>query len=294
MSETPKTKDFWDKLDIILKPLGGLFAAITIAALGFITSDYLDKRQAEETRVRLYTELMSKREEAESALRKDMFATIIQSFLKPDSSGLDEKVLNLELLAYNFHESLNLKPLFTYLNKKIQSGDAARKGEYRSRLERVAREVSRRQLMVLEGAGRSTDRSIDLEQFAATPGGLLLAPVSLVVGGIERQFRIYVQKVDTTTRELKLRLEIDTPGDKDKEHKNTSAEFWIGFNDFPMIDNTRLPNDQRVAIVVNQFDEYSVDITLVYFPGQFASLKEKPYFQEVLNQLVDVKAKTGS
>lgn len=294
MSDAPKTKDFWDKLDIILKPLGGLFAAVTIAALGFITSDYLDKRQAEETRVRLYTELMSKREEAESALRKDMFATIIQSFLRPDRASLDEQVLNLELLAYNFHESLNLKPLFTYLNKKIQNGDGARNGEYRSRLERVAREVSRRQLMVLEGAGRSTDRSIDLEQFAATPGGLQLTPVSLVVGGIERQFRIYVQKVDTATRELKLRLEIDTPGDKDKEHKNTSAEFWVGFNDFPMIDNTRLPNDQRVAIVVNQFDEYSVDITLVYFPGQFASLKEKPYFQEVLNQLVDVKPRNGS
>lgn len=289
MIETPKTKDFWDKLDIILKPLGGLFAAIAIAALGFFTSDYLDKRQAEETRVRLYTELMSKREEAESSLRKDMFATIIQSFLKPDSAGLDEQVLNLELLAYNFHESLNLKPLFTYLNKKIQGGDQARKVEYRTRLERVAREVSRRQLLVLEGAGRSTDRTIDLAQIATSPGGMLLTPISLTINGIERHFRIYVQKVDSATRELQLRLEINTPGEKDTEHKNTSAEFRIGFNDFPMIDNTRLPRDQRVAIVLNQFDEYSADITLVYFPGQFASLKEKPYFQEVLNQLMDVK-----
>ena len=35
-------------------------------------SQFLEKRQAEETRARFYSELIGKREEADSALRKDM------------------------------------------------------------------------------------------------------------------------------------------------------------------------------------------------------------------------------
>ncbi len=278
-------KDKWDKIDIILKPVGGLFAAIAVGGLGFFGSKFLEEKQATETRVRLYTELMSKREESESALRKDMFVSIIQTFLNPASSSVDDKVLNLELLAYNFHESLNLKPLFTHLNKQIVNGDN-KNTDYLLRLERVAREVTRKQLMVLEGAGKSMDRTIDMETLRNTPGGIQLDPGTLEVGGIDRSFKIYVLEVDFKSREMRIRLEITTPHEPTDDLKSSVAEFWVGFYDFPMIDNTRLLHDQRCAIVLNNFDEFSADITLSYFPGSYASLKEKPYFQEVVSQLL--------
>lgn len=63
-------------------------ATYSTAGLGFFGSQYLDRRQNIETNVRLFSELMSRREEAESALRKDMFVSIIQSFLKPGSALL--------------------------------------------------------------------------------------------------------------------------------------------------------------------------------------------------------------
>lgn len=278
-------KDKWDKIDIILKPVGGLFAALAVGGLGFFGSKFLEEKQATETRVRLYTELMSKREESESALRKDMFVSIIQTFLNPASSSVDDKVLNLELLAYNFHESLNLKPLFTHLNKQILNGDN-KNTDYLLRLERVAREVTRKQLMVLEGAGKSMDRTIDMETLRNTPGGIQLDPGTLEVGGIDRSFKIYVLEVDIKSREMRIRLEITTPHEPTADLKSSVAEFWVGFYDFPMIDNTRLLHDQRCAIVLNNFDEFSADITLSYFPGSYASLKEKPYFQEVVSQLL--------
>src|SRR5207253_8245430 len=108
-AQKPK-KDAWDKAKVVLEPVGGLLTAIPVAALGFYGSRVLEQRQTLDSNVRLYSELMSKREESESALRKDMFQSIIQSFLKPGTEGqsLEAQVLNLELLAYNFHESLNL------------------------------------------------------------------------------------------------------------------------------------------------------------------------------------------
>jgi hypothetical protein len=113
MAEEEKM-DFWGKLSLVLHSGGGLLTAVTVAILGFIGSNYLKDRetaetayrermQANETNVRIYTELMSRREEAESALRKDMFVSMIQTFLKAGSSSLDERVLNLELLSYNYH-----------------------------------------------------------------------------------------------------------------------------------------------------------------------------------------------
>jgi hypothetical protein len=292
-----KKKDIWGKTAVILQSGGGLLTAITVAILGFIGSNYLKDReisetasrermQANETNVRIYTELMSRREEAESALRKDMFVSMIQSFLKPGTASLDEKVLNLELLSYNFHESLNLKPLFLYIDRQIRASRDPGKKEYLERLQKVAAEIARKQMLVLEGAGAKFDRIIDLEALKATPGGIPLEEGTLVLDSVTRHFAVIVQEADQATKELKVRLEIRTPQDTLGNFETSSVEFWLGFFDFPMIDNTRLGHDQRCALVLNAFEDMSADITLVYFPGSYASLKEKPYYQEVVQNLM--------
>jgi hypothetical protein len=281
-----------------------LLTALSVALIGLIGSNYLKDRelrenrvrednQIRETRVRIYTELMSRREEAESALRKDMFVSIIGTFLRPGSTSLDERVLNLELLSYNFHESLNLKPLFTYLEKQIESSGDSRKQEYMDRLYKVAMEISRKQMLVLEGAGQKTDRIIDLDNFKKNPGGFPLEDASLSLDGITRQFSLYILAADKKTREINLRMEIKTTSEDGKTIETHNAEFWVGFFDFPMIDNTRLPHDQRAAVILNAFEDGSADITLAYFPGSYASLKEKPFYGEVLQNLMKANEVPG-
>ncbi len=295
-------KAIWQKLATLLQAGGGLLTAITVAVLGFIGSNYLKDReiaqnslqermQANETNVRVYTELMSRREEAESALRKDMFVSMIQSFLKPGTTSLDERVLNLELLSYNFHESLNLKPLFLYIDRQIRHSQDPRRKEYLERVQNVAAEITRKQMLTLEGAGAKFDRIIDLGALKTSPGGIPLDEGTLTLEGIQRHFSVYIQEADKTTREIKVRLEVRTPQDTLETLETSSVEFWVGFFDFPMIDNTRLDHDQRCAVVLNAFEDDSADITLVYFPGSYASLKEKPYYQEVVENLMQSKSR---
>src|SRR2546422_9558330 len=112
-------RDSWEKASIVLQPVGGLLTALALAVVGYMGSRFLERQQASDSNVRLYSELMSKREEAETGLREAMFASIIQSFLKPESTALESRLVNLELLAYNFHESLELKPLFLHLKRQI-------------------------------------------------------------------------------------------------------------------------------------------------------------------------------
>src|SRR2546425_6369539 len=139
-----KGKDYWDKIDIIFRPINGLLTALAVALLGYFTSSILRQSELRETNQRVYTELMSSREVAESGLRKDMFLSIIQTFLRPETAGLEAKMLNLEMLAYNFHESLNLKPLFAHLDRQIIASNGADGAAYAARLKRVAREITNR------------------------------------------------------------------------------------------------------------------------------------------------------
>jgi len=276
-----KFKDFWDKVDIVLRPINGILTALAVAILGYYTSSVLRQSELRETNQRVYTELMSSREQADSGLRKDMFLSVIQTFLNPQTAGLESKMLNLEMLAYNFHESLNLKPLFDHMNRQIAGASGPEKTAYTGRLNRVAQEITTRQMVLLQQVGVKVDRTVDYDKFKASPGGLELEPAKLKLENKEREFMISVLEYRPEQRELILELGVRTPPETGIQRRT----FHLGYYDFPMIDNTRLSDDQRAAIVLNQMNEGSADLTLVYFPGSYASLREKVSYDEVVDKL---------
>lgn len=284
MGNEIQKKGFWDIVDIIVKPLGGLMTALVIAVLGHQLNANMTRQQAIDSDRRLYTELMSQREKAESDLRKDMFTKIIADFMEPEKGSLESKVLNIELLTHNFHESLNLKPLFTHLKKKIETANRAatdEKQEYLKRLYRVAREITRKQMVALETVGQRFDRTVEWlndDEFAF----MTLAACTLTLDGQTRTFRLDVSGIKPEVQELEIDVEIATP---DESEETKMVSFGLGFFDFPMIDNIRLSHDQRCAVVLNYFGDTYADITVVYFPGCYASLKEKPFYQDVVEKL---------
>jgi len=52
-----------------------------------------------------------------------------------------------------------------------------------------------------------------------------------------------------------------------------------------MIDSTRLASGQRCAVMLGAFGEETVELITVCFPGEYASLKDRPYYDEVVRQL---------
>ena len=296
-AERPRVRDGWDKAAIILKPVGGLFTAIAVTVLGFWTSNYVRSREVREaalrerlqtrdTNARLYSELTSRREESESALRKDMFKSIIDSFLRSGQATPEQEVLNLELLVYNFHESLNLKPLFRHIQREVK--DSPQRSEYLGRLNRVAEEVTKKQMLVISEGGTSFDATANLKtlSFRGPGGDAPSIAKDLVLDGIRRNFKLEVLDADRKSEGLDLRVTVRTG--QGGRVETTSTEFWLDYFDFPMIDNTRLPHDQRFAVVLNNFDAAggSADITLTFFPGKYTGLREKPYYDEVLTKLL--------
>lgn len=298
MLDQEKTR--WDKAAVILQPVGGLLTALAVAFVGIIGSNYLEKSRSQDAKLKLYTELMSRREQSDTALREDMFKSIVGTFLTPSTAQLEQKVLSLELLAYNFHESLELSPLFKHIRREIEESKDPQKAEYRARLENVAKEVARKQIETLVESGTLEERGIDLQDVKDHPEGFRVfekcfplhsedvskAAVkdrSSAVGKPDEDRRCIfadVMEMDPKTQGLRIRLESTTP-----EGESVDQLFWVDFYDLPMVDNTRLSHDQRFAVVLRRFTETGAQLAFVYFPGSHAGLKDKPFYDDMLHQL---------
>ena len=248
-----------------------------------------NQREIRENNVRIYAELMSQREGADSALRKDMFSSIIGTFLKPASGSVEQQILHLELLANNFHEALDLSPLFKHIHRELTARPVRK--DALERLERLAQEVTSKELVGLAEAGRIRLVNIDLRKLAANPGGLEVFRDDLQMrndpqGETTRRFILDTLSWDEKRRESMVRMRVSEP--HNLETFEIDDTFVIGFFDFPLVDNTHLSKGQRCALILNEVHtrEGFVKATLAYFPASRASLKDKPYYDEVMNQLL--------
>ncbi|MFN7928687.1 MAG: hypothetical protein U0Y68_12190 [Blastocatellia bacterium] len=282
-------KDRWDKLNICGNFLGLFMTPILAAVLGYLASDYLNGKEEIETRSRLYTELTARREEADSSLRKDMFNSIIDKFLEGRKSDLKSRVLNLELLTYNFGDSLDLGPLLEDVERQTPPSEVALK----NRLLVICEKVKQRHLNVLEGSGCKRDGMLEFEQLKTQPNGVELVQEVLPDAATDnegalalkpRDFSLRIIGIDEQARKLNVRLRVARV-EKSGNVDELDREFWVSLFDFPLVENIRLPDGQRCAVVVRQYDEETAQLTLVYFPGERASIKDKPYTDEVLEKL---------
>jgi hypothetical protein len=299
MEQGKRKKDRWDKADILLRATIGLLTPLVIAAIGYMLNSSLRRAEAEAANLRLYSQLMSSREQADSGLRKDVLMSTMQSFLAAEETDIESKLLRLELLATNFHDSLNLKPLFLHLDRLLTlppredgAGEAQTSEQppsdetqkKRERLEKMAREVARKQTIVLEAVGMTWDADLWADPEADPPRK------KVPLDGVEREFQLELVNIDPRTREVEIRVSIFTHDESEQENKGIAmAQFTVGFFDFPMIDNLRLSRDQRLAVVLKGLiaDEKPAvaNLQMLYFPGRYACLREKPYFQDVIENL---------
>ena len=284
MSENKK--DTWDKIQVISS---AIVIPLTVAILAFFANNYLEKRQASEERIQLYSELMGKREASESALRKDMFSSIIDSFVNDKNESLEEDTLNIELLAYNFHDSLNLKPLFIHLQNKIKASekpeDQDKKDKLLTRLNILSEEIIDSQLYVLKEVADTEEIIIKYDVLETE---FITKNFILNIEGIKREIEIQVNEHDAINNRFRVALFIRDLLDENSEVFLVN-QSWITLFDFPTVDSVRLSKDGRLSVSITDYDDLSAVLTVALFPGSYASLKEKPYYEDILKQLQEVE-----
>ena len=315
--QPPKKRDKWDKIEILGRPLAAFLTAFTIALIGWFGQRVLLDQQQQETRRALFTELLSKREDAESALRKDMFSTILKEFFEGQAQDEDEvdiskRLLKLEMLALNFGESLSLNPLFIELDSDIDAVSVRDsqlafldRDLHRGRLHSLARRVSGRQIAALAPGG--TMFEFDVPTSAVQPGrsfrwpddmlpedlsdherAMLKAEIGdISLDGVKRTYAATFSGADPEHKTVRVALEIQSwdPDNEQALPETTEMEFELNFFNFPMIDNTRLSRDQRFALIMESFGDKSIHVIGICFRGMYSSQRDKPFLDEVIHQL---------
>ncbi|HET9768918.1 MAG TPA: hypothetical protein VFS60_18885 [Thermoanaerobaculia bacterium] len=318
-SPPAESKHPWQWIELVKV----LALPLVTLVLGYWFNASLNERQQIDNNIRLYAEMMGRREEADSNLRKDMFNSILTTFLSKDPSlklsaeeQIRQQILSLELLAYNFHESLDIAPLFKDVERRIAMGGKEPDAGLLSRLQSVALQVIEHQLTTLSDVGmveRGNVSTAKIEKLEAhvvfgthaipdpkvQPGeGTATLCMSMEATDRSRhyrQFKLELIDYNPATREVQVRLYVSqvlTPEecqrpDLDLEAKReVDTNFQVGLFDFPMIDNTRLSGSERCAVSLTALTPDIVSLTLAYFPASRASLKDKPYYDEVIRDLV--------
>jgi len=291
--------------------------------LGYWFNSSLNERQQIDNNVRLYAEMMGRREESDSNLRKDMFNSILNTFMAKDPNlritpeeQMRQQILSLELLAFNFHESLDIAPLFKEVNRRIPPDDSPAGKELRGRLESVALQVIEHQLTALSDVGSVErgdalpDKINELQahimfgaRAIADPGGKPGEGPSRVCLSAEasngqrryRQFLLELIGYNDAAHEVQVRLYVSKPLTEEQcqlatldleGQREIDTNFVVDLFDFPMIDNTRLSSSERCAVSLTALNPNIVSVSLAYFPASRASLKDKPYYDEVIKDLV--------
>lgn len=262
-------------------------------------------RDARESNDRLYAQLTTQREQSDAEIRKDMFSVVINHFLTdPKDTGLKDKVLQLELLASNFNQSLDLAPLFKEMARRmpLEAGLSTQQREdLRKRLDLSASSLIFKQVASLARHGFSKEIQFPLANWEQSVGRPFIdetIPLSLLVPSVASapvsatdriHFAVEIIDVNIDQREVEIRLRVNFIG---RGGAKFDRHFWVGQYDFPMLDNTQLPNGLRTSVVITEFfvpkgaaDRQAnsmVTFHLVVFPASSASFKERQDYDDIL------------
>jgi hypothetical protein len=298
----------WTKA--VLLPLVTLL--ITIVG-GFYFTSLTKKSEAQQSAVardiaeresndRLFAQLLTQREQSDAQVRKDMFKTVIDNFFAGSQRGdWSDKILQLELLASNFNQSLDLAPLFKDLARRLMSdrtiADEQRKA-LRKRLDLTASNVIFKQVNSLARRGFGKEEFFSLRNWTERFGkpfivepkdkshfDQLMKANPAMDPNI--QFAVEVVDVNLDRREAEIRLRVTYT---DPAKQDVDRHFWVGQYDFPMLDNTQLPEGLRVSVVITEFNVPDLDreanswikFHLIVFPAASASFKERQDYDDIL------------
>jgi hypothetical protein len=262
---------------------------LTLAIVSYQYQSAQTERQATDARLRLYTELLSKREEADTSVRKGIFDKVLETYLKPGGKDLEAKLVALELLALNFNESLDLSPLFWQLDREIrQPGQAENRSFLVKQLERVTNAVKDRQIKALESVGASKEADIDFNGLQNDSGKAINVDLSFVDPDLTsakeqkltRHFTVEVAEHDSVGRRVWVFVT-----HRGSDGKEILSGFWVDVFDFPLTNFVRASKSERFTIVVQQYNPPRANLTLIYYPTSRSGVKDKPFIDEVISNL---------
>lgn len=275
------------------------------------------------------TTLLSQREQADSALRASMFRDLIGPVVgSKENNGeipVEREQLFVELLALNFHENFELKPLMLRVDGRLarahnqQKKTGAHTEDARESLQSVARRVIQRQVAMLTKGETNVLPGkqaviywLDMREAPPTRGESEPHPAQAATvlskyfddlfsidspnGNFTLTLSIYKpNKSNWDNQHFRVLISIAGKKTADAELKQiiTGHDFDLTWFDFPFTDNTLLADGTRFSLVMEKIDpvEKKAMLKLIWFPQDYFAARERPtnynQFREKLGLSLD-------
>ena len=317
MSEGPKPKDRWDKLDVVAKLIGG----ISIPLIGLLVSVLLNRQAESSRKAQLYTQVMSERERADGEIRAEMFKSLLAQYAGRAHDGarkeeyFRDRITFLSLLLNNFQEYFDAQPLLESLYQELKDSRASfRDAEHwtalRNALFRTAQRVASSQAVLLGRLGAIRDITMvegDTQRIALydTQGlsgldSFVPPPPAEDESAGEREdaaaHRYSIRITVTNVQEDSVDVSVFLYRDRFSGTAYAGSTFLgnfpvnVSYFDTPYMKNKRLfRSGKRFAMIykgLQSLDGKSrISLSIITFAEEFLSLRDRPYFEEMVEKI---------
>jgi len=283
-------------------------AAAAVVGAALIANTYQSKMTA--------VTILSQREQAESELRATMFSNLISPIAGPRNNSSEipavrEKLL-VELLALNFNEHFEFKPLLEFVDKRLAAEGA--EGERHS-LRSIARRVIDRQVASLLKEGSHEDRTVVHRLLFTDPPrteeqkSYIEASRGKVFGTFFSRespdgnwtLNLTATEPDLENKRIRILINLKSNASGRKgSYEDIPMAFTLTSFDFPLTDNTLLADGNRFAVVL---DDMSIDeetgtrtvmLRLIWFPKNYFTPRERPINYSEFRKKLGIKVEKES
>lgn len=300
-----------DWIDIIAK-LATPVAVIAAAWVGARIANSFQERITSTTlssqRQISGTTLLSEREKAESQLRATMFSSLIGPIVGSQKGGnisADRERLLVELVALNFHEHFEVKPLLERVDQRLQGMKTERES-----LRSVARRIVDRQIAMLQkesGRDGSDEKGAKVYSLTITEQPKNAAQQKYLEmlkkgGGMVYQLDEVIPDLTSPDKHYKFAMLVTDPQWARHEftveiYDNSSllvSRITSTWADLPLTDNTLFPDGNRFAVVIYRVQDDAVlknaILKFIWFPKEYFTPRERPLDYGEFLKLVGKKA----
>ena len=305
-----------DWLDVLAKLLG----AAAVVGVAVIANTF----QSRVTGV----SIQSQREQAESQLRASMFSSLIGPIAGPQSGKVisaDREALLAELLALNFHENFELKPLLEDAAESAHRADTKQGADSRDAREplwSIARRIAERQKASIAWEWSATKSSHAKKDHWWSGFSGSTQPAGCEFYTLTVNAEPQPESDARNTCELSVgfgsRVRLNSPDNNytlqmtlvHPDWKNQTVEvvvlpflsgqgrpletdttyrFPLSWFDFPFTDNTLLPDGNRFAIYLRLISAevpQKLTAVVVWFPKGYFTPRERPLNYSEVQQIL--------
>jgi len=298
----PQTKfRILDFLEVLAKLVGA--SAVLVVAL------IANNLQSKLTGV----SIQSQREQAESQLRASMFTSLIGPVAGTSSGDkpipVDRELIMTELLALNFHENFEMKPLMEDVIKRLNAervGKQQTGDDPREPLWSVARRISERQKATISrewaasnsGGGGCEAIYLNLnstmerheEPVTADKDCQVSAAFSDIVDlkspDGNSTLRLVAVHPDFDNQTIRVTAQPFLSSQKLPKSTDTQYNFTLTWLNLPLTDNTILSDGNRFAAYLRSVYSDTVSVTVMWFPKGYFTPRERPLNYTDVQQLL--------